>query len=218
VDLFHRDLPPKFWTGIYVSFWCHTFHIYFRYPQIDYPDSSLPPSIALVSFCYFCKSMSYIYIVLFSSLHIFIFSSGSTYIFHIRFNRRERKRIIWRGTDISWRNEAPREIWQLWFVLNIAFCVLWCDTGFVLDREYFSPKCLCVVSRHPIYDTVRSFLHQLYRITVSPSDIPIEVCPSHKSCPMRNLFIAIYWQFLSRCVGSTSWRRRCIVSYWTRKH
>jgi hypothetical protein len=41
-------------------------------------------------------------------------------------------------------------------------------------RVVWCPKCLCLLSHHPHYDIFKTFLNQLYRIAVSPSDLPIE--------------------------------------------
>jgi len=38
----------------------------------------------------------------------------------------------------------------------------------------FVPKCICVISQWPFYSCFASFLKQLYQISLSPSDAPIE--------------------------------------------
>lgn len=38
----------------------------------------------------------------------------------------------------------------------------------------FAPKCICIISHWPFYRALRSFLQQIYRISLSPSSVPLE--------------------------------------------
>ena len=44
------------------------------------------------------------------------------------------------------------------------------------DRGYglFAPKCICIISHWPFYRALRTFLQQLYRISLSPASVPLE--------------------------------------------
>jgi hypothetical protein len=47
---------------------------------------------------------------------------------------------------------------------------------YVADGGYglFAPKCLCIITHWPFYRGLRSFLQQIYRISLSPAAVPIE--------------------------------------------
>ena len=38
----------------------------------------------------------------------------------------------------------------------------------------FAPKCICIISHWPFYRALRSFLQQIYRISLSPAAVPLE--------------------------------------------
>lgn len=42
------------------------------------------------------------------------------------------------------------------------------------DHALFAPKCICIISHWPFYRALRSFLQQIYRISLSPSRVPLE--------------------------------------------
>eukprot|EP01084_Bolivina_argentea_P127036 224752_1 len=53
-------------------------------------------------------------------------------------------------------------------------------------RGYFAPKCICIISYHSFIGAYRTFLTELYRISLTPSAIPIEryLCNFFLECPL----------------------------------
>lgn len=51
---------------------------------------------------------------------------------------------------------------------------------------YFAPKCLCLISYHPFIAGYRTFLTELYRLSLTPNSVPIEryLCNLFLECPL----------------------------------
>src|SRR5690606_32011327 len=43
-----------------------------------------------------------------------------------------------------------------------------------LIKNYYAPKCICIISYYPFILQYRTFLTELYRISLTPTNIPIE--------------------------------------------
>ncbi|ETO26848.1 hypothetical protein RFI_10286, partial [Reticulomyxa filosa] len=41
-------------------------------------------------------------------------------------------------------------------------------------KRYHAPKCICLISYHPFIEAYRIYLTELYRLSLTPSEIPIE--------------------------------------------
>lgn len=48
------------------------------------------------------------------------------------------------------------------------------EDDYVMPPHLYSPKCLCILSRYPLYSTYKMMLTELYRLSIMPSSIPIE--------------------------------------------
>lgn len=55
----------------------------------------------------------------------------------------------------------------------------------------YCPRCLCLLSHYPFYELFKTFLNQLYRIAVSPSNMPIERFIGHffHEIPVPRLYV-----------------------------
>ena len=53
-------------------------------------------------------------------------------------------------------------------------------------KGYFAPKCICVISYHSFITGYRTFLTELYRLSLTPNTIPIEryLCNFFLECPL----------------------------------
>ncbi|ETO36146.1 hypothetical protein RFI_00920, partial [Reticulomyxa filosa] len=45
---------------------------------------------------------------------------------------------------------------------------------FFYMQRYYAPKCICLISYHPFIEAYRIFLTELYRLSLTPSNVPIE--------------------------------------------
>lgn len=58
------------------------------------------------------------------------------------------------------------------FPLHVVLCPLQATLG--PEREVYAPKCLCLLSTWPHFGPFREWLLKLYRISLSPFQIPLE--------------------------------------------
>lgn len=73
----------------------------------------------------------------------------------------------------------------------------------------YCPRCLCLLSHYPFYGLFQTFLNQLYRIAVSPSNMPLERFIGHFFHERQNA--AQTTQRKQRCSSARSQLRHCLL-------
>uniref|UniRef100_A0A7S2RHS4 UDENN domain-containing protein n=1 Tax=Mucochytrium quahogii TaxID=96639 RepID=A0A7S2RHS4_9STRA len=59
---------------------------------------------------------------------------------------------------------------------------MYCEEWNRLNKRFYVPKCLCILSHWPFRSQYRTFLTQLYRLSISPVTVPLERIISNFVC------------------------------------